>query len=378
MNLLIVSCVSLALSLSVPALRASPVGVAQEGVATGVYGSDEIGSDEIGSDELDSDEIDSDEIDSDEIASEEASQFFDPPASADSRYEFSCGDSKGVCGVEYCQEAYGDPYPERFYEMSSTESLEASYNLASLLLRSDSDDDDSSLKSFCIDKELLQNPGAGYGIDELEGATFWGVVKLEQLATGEVLYVPVKTSEWVKVGKVISGVNENELGVDYQVTISSIDRYRHDALLNTPYGHPVRDWMLHNEDVTKYISASLDLVAKEDKVAYKDVYPQRQLDRAYLIESSTLHLSLTYDHFYGDGLAYDAVLSGELSLPDGDLIKGLKLEARGARLPKSGFGNFRLNKRDPEGFSLLPSPDSQLEGSIGRLRFIELVLFPKD
>lgn len=171
--------------------------------------------------------------------------------------------------------------------------------------------------------------------------------------------------------------SKDEQEVKYLVEMSLIDRSRRGEFFDTRYGSPVTSWMWFNLVMTSYIRDSSRLQEASADQAYQ-AYPYVYGERANLMGRSDLELILTPDEYYGkDIVVYDALLSGSFTLPDGDVVQGLKLESRGIRFPKYGFDNFRKNKRDTKGVSFVPSSDSQLEGSFGRFRFVELVIMFK-
>ncbi|WP_257253651.1 hypothetical protein [Endozoicomonas sp. SESOKO3] len=330
MNLLKVSCASLTLTLSVPAVIASTAAVSStKGSSTSAPSASTVNS--------------------------------------KSRYEFSCGASSGICGKQYCERDLGFPEVKPLYGESSVDSDSQYYNLASLLRGPNA----SNLKDFCVDQSVLNDPKAGYDVNELEGAAFWAVLKLELLATGQVFYVPLKTNRWwLQTGK--SKSEEDEV-VTYRMKILNVSPNHFDPYFTTQYGLAVRSWLLFRRQLRAYSTLYKRLKGTD----YLQAHDALLSVRAYFMKSSDLKVSLTPDNYYRNGGVYDAVIYGALSLPDEDVVEELKLESRSTRFPTIGSDNFRLNQRNPKGVSFLPTAGSQVEGSAGRFRVIELVLMPK-
>ncbi|WP_422412419.1 MULTISPECIES: hypothetical protein [unclassified Endozoicomonas] len=345
MNLLRVSCLSLALAFSVPAALASPLAAPLDH----------------------------------EIPPEDKA----PPASKDtteSSYQFSCGDAKGICGEEYCQSDTYLPGALKivtpFHKRSSTDSHSQFYNLASMLLRGDHD---GELERFCVDESLLKKPGAGFDIDQLEGESFWGILKLEQLATGQLFYVPLETQGLLVTDKGDYKADEKAadevISYKYKLEISNAGPYLQDPHLQEQYGLAVMNWMLFSWLVDRYIQDSVFFGLSEDN---RLDFTLPTLNANFLENGSPdVELNLTSDNRYGVGVVYNAVIAGTLALPNGDVVEDLRLESKAIRFPSYGVDHFRMNKRNPKGVSFVPSRDSQSKGRSGHFKVIDLELMPK-
>ena len=208
-----------------------------------------------------------------------------------------------TCGKEYCD--IDSNYIFQFRPGNSPDSFVRDYNMATYIRLEIPPSD------YCVDHDILATPNSGYFLQELEDINFAGILKIHEIVSNRIHFVPFKTRPL----KAKCDKNRNKMTYDF--TISSM--WNLTPLRDTNYLYVANQWLTYRK--------SLNTILRHQFLRKKIRLP-----------TSNLVLELTYSSDL-NGKVYDARLTGKLGLPHNQEID-IRFASDAIRFAKPGYNNL--------------------------------------
>ncbi|UYM16450.1 hypothetical protein [Endozoicomonas euniceicola] len=294
-----------------------------------------------------------------------------------------------ICGEQYVNKQISDncQTKETFESRvsSSDTSEHEGYNLSTFMNNQGKD-----YRNFCVNKAILDNPAAGYSMDQLDGLQLAGAIKVKLMSTGEILYVPFRSSE-LKKRKDKSNSKETVYRFSIFESDNPLELFTDTKLGYAAARHLAKKKSVENTliplrmQVNRLAQNTDNKMKKEGKDMglpephiMDPYFPRINSDLSLVsVPETKVTMTLTRSEWFA-GKTYDINITSWIPFP-AEAIKVRFTSGGTARFAKPHYKNFRRDSNYySRGISLTPNPNSIEQGHhIGQhYKLIEIILMP--
>ena len=295
-----------------------------------------------------------------------------------------------ICGEQYVNKQISDNCKTKETFKSRVSSSDTSehegYNLSTFMKNQG-----QYYRNFCVNKAILDNPAAGYSMDQLDGLQLAGAIKVKLMSTGEILYIPFRSSE-LKKRKDKSNSKETV----YRFSIFESDNPL-ELFTDTRLGYAAARHLAKKKSVENILTPLrmqanqlAQIIDKRLKKEGKDMglpephimdphFPRINSNLSLVsVPKTKVTMTLTRSDWFA-GKTYDIYITSWIPFP-AESIKVKFTSGGTARFAKDHYNNFRTDSDYySRGISLTPNPNSSIEQGhhIGQhYKLIEIILMP--